>query len=341
MRLRKIWTIASFEFLSAVKRKSYLIATFGMPVFILLYAGVISGIQLLLTGGETKPAVYGLVDPAGILKFSEEQSVPIENLPLPIQSVLNAAGQQGSLAGFSLVGQTIFRPYPDLPAAHAELVKGNLDGYFMIDQDYIQTGELKEYTSESLKLGGSDPRGALQDMLQQSLLRDLVTPELSQRIRQPVNSVQTWTVTRDGVIQRRTQGTLVARLIIPIGFTFLLFSALMMSAGYLVQGTAVEKENKVIEVLLSSAKPEEVLAGKLMGLGSAGLMQVLVWFGMVIFAGMAFATTLALYGVDVPWLAMASGLFFFVGGYLFLGSLMLGAGSLGNSQRESQQLGAI
>jgi ABC-2 type transport system permease protein len=115
----------------------------------------------------------------------------------------------------------------------------------------------------------------------------------------------------------------------------------MMSAGYLVQGTAVEKENKVIEILLSSTRPEEVLAGKLLGLGAAGLLQVLVWFGMIIAAAAAFAAALAAYGFELPWLAMGAAIFFFGAGYLFLGSMMLGAGSLGNSQRESQQLGAV
>jgi ABC-2 type transport system permease protein len=120
-------------------------------------------------------------------------------------------------------------------------------------------------------------------------------------------------------------------------FAVLLLISIMSSAGYLIQGTALEKENKVVEVLLSSTNPEEILAGKLLGLGGAGLLQVGVWFSMIGVGGVAFAGALAGMGVEIPFLAIGFGILFFALGYLFTGSLMLSSGSLGSNQRESQQ----
>ena len=70
----------------------------------------------------------------------------------------------------------------------------------------------------------------------------------------------------------------------------LLFVSLLMTSGYLVQATAEEKENRVVEVLLAAANPDEILLGKLLGLGAAGLFQTLVWLSMVLVAAVAIQT---------------------------------------------------
>jgi len=133
----------------------------------------------------------------------------------------------------------------------------------------------------------------------------------------------------------------LAKLAVPFIFVILLFVSLMMSAGYLLQGTAAEKENRVVEVLLCSAKPDELLSGKLLGLGAAGSVQVTIWFGMVLVAGVTGVAALGLAGVEIPWLSLSLCLPFFGAGYLFLRSLMLGTGSLGSNIKESQQFSII
>jgi ABC-2 type transport system permease protein len=117
--------------------------------------------------------------------------------------------------------------------------------------------------------------------------------------------------------------------------------SLMMTTGLLVTAISIEKENRVVEVLLSSATADEILAGKLLGLGAAGLLQVAVWFSMAIGGSLAAAVALELLGVEVPWTAVGIAAVFFVVSYLFIGSLMIGTGSLGRTQREAQQLGVF
>ena len=58
--------------------------------------------------------------------------------------------------------------------------------------------------------------------------------------------------------------------LVPLIFTVLFLMSVLMTSGYLMQGTATEKENKVVDVLLASANPDEILAGKLLGLGGSG-----------------------------------------------------------------------
>jgi ABC-2 type transport system permease protein len=121
----------------------------------------------------------------------------------------------------------------------------------------------------------------------------------------------------------------------------LLVMSIVMTGTYLIQATATEKENKVIEVLLSSANADEIMAGKLLGLGGAGLMQVAIWLTLTVGARLSVSAALEGFDVRVPWQALALSPVLFVIAYAFFGSLMLGTGSLGGNVRESQQLGMI
>ena len=138
----------------------------------------------------------------------------------------------------------------------------------------------------------------------------------------------------------RTAGSVASavRVAIPLAFTVLFLMSVLMTSGYLLQGTATEKENKVVEVLLASANPDEILAGKLMGLGAAGLLQVAVWMAMLFVTGFGAIPLLFAAQVEMPWRTLLVALPLFMLAFLFFGSLMLGTGSLGSNMREAQQL---
>ncbi len=342
IRFSKVRTVVFFEFISTIKRKSYLIATFGMPVFLLLYGGLVSAIGFFTHQADNRLQVYGVVDENGFLGLDSDVVAGEIDLPAAVRDALEQIGKSAILSGpLALDDQVVFRSFPDEAEARAALAEKVIAAYFLLPPDFVDAGRLEEYFSEGLSLPrGSTARDSLRTLILDKLLTGRVPEKISERVREPIAEIDSWTLNANGERTARTLASVIARLVVPIGFTMLLFVSLMISAGYLVQGLAIEKENKVVEILLASLNPEEILFGKLLGLGGAGLFQVLVWFSMIIFAGIAFAATLAAFGVSVPWLAMGVGLVLFVEGYLFLGSLMLGAGSLGRNQRESQQFAA-
>jgi ABC-2 type transport system permease protein len=108
------------------------------------------------------------------------------------------------------------------------------------------------------------------------------------------------------------------------------------SSGYLLQGVAEEKENRVIEILVSSATTDQLLAGKVLGLCAAGLTQLLIW----ICIGVAPAAATFPF-LDLRWSQLGVALVFFLLGFLLYGTLMGGCGALGNNYRESQQLSVV
>lgn len=337
IRWRKARTVATFEFLSEIKRISYLIGVFGMPLFLMAYAGFVSLIGTITKRSESKVRIYGLVDHTGSLGLENEITRPGIEVPAEIEEVLRKIGRQGSMPSPALwAGNVVFRPYPDEGSAMTALKERTITGWFLLPVDYMATGQVDSYYAEDA-LGSRDVERSLRDILQDRLLTGRVNEELAERIRNPLRRGKSWIVKPGGVLAPRSALSIIARLGVPIVFSILLFISVFGTSMTLIQGTAVEKENKVVEVLLSSATPDEILAGKLLGLGGAGLLQISVWFSMAGLGGLLFAGALAAMGVEIPWGAIAAGLVFFVTGYLFLGSLMLGTGSLGSNAKEGQQ----
>ncbi len=340
IRPRKVSVVATFEFLSTVKRKAYLITTFGMPLFVALYGGVMALPGLFISASESKPKTIGVVDRSGQEFLSEGPAAMKDTAGDAVRDLEELA--RGIAVPQVSRGQVELRPFEDEPRARSALLAGELNGYYLIPDDYLDSGRVRFYKSggSALTLGGIGG-SALESLLQRRLLDGRLDERLARRVRRPIEKTETFRVDEAGVSEPAGLAKQVARLVVPLLFTVLLFTSLMMSAGYLIQAIAVEKENRVVEVLLSSARPEEILFGKLLGLGAAGLLQIGVWYGLLIAGALAFAGTLSALGVEVPWLTIALALVLFVLAYLFLGSLMLGSGSLGTTMKESQQYSVV
>ncbi|RMH19516.1 MAG: ABC transporter permease [Acidobacteria bacterium] len=341
-RINKIGVVTRFELESTVKRPGYLIATFGMPLFLLLYAGLVSIPAYFMTKKESEPQVFGIVDRAAVLGLEGSVQAAAIEVPPEVAAVLEATGQQQVLAQ-ALGGDagSVFRPYADEAAARRALAGGEIAAYYLLAEDYLATGRADVYFAADASWDTKGARGALERLLVEGLLADRLPPELAARVKRPIAASKSFTVAADGTVQPRDKLSRILGVAVPLGFTILLFISTMISAGYLIQGTAVEKENKVVEVLLAAADPDEILLGKLLGLGGAGLLQITVWLSMVLAAGIFFAGTLAALGVELPWFAFMLAPPFFVAAYFFIGSLILGTGSLGKNLKEIQQFSMI
>jgi ABC-2 type transport system permease protein len=341
IRLRKVQAVASYEFLSTVKRKGYVILTFGMPLILAAYIGLISMIGKTVEKQEREPKLYGVVDLADVLRLTGETAAPIPKLPPEAEALVRITGgmekanEQLSLAQ----GNAVFKPFATLEEARPLLDKEELKGIFVIPADYKTTGKIQSYVLErTMKPFGSNTSRQLGNMLLQRMITDRVPADIAERVRQPIAETDDWKISPSGELKPVGQFEEVAKFLVPLAFGMLFMFSILFTGGALLTAVATEKENKVIDVLLSSAYPDEILFGKLLGQGGAGLLQVAVWFGMFGLAGLLGASALAQWGVSVPWVAILVSPFYFVFGYLLLGSLLIGVGSLGNNQREAQQL---
>lgn len=340
---RKIRSVGLFEFECTVRSKGWLIITFGMPVFLLLYAGVVTIPAFLSAMKAKQVAVYGVVDEAVVLGMRTDVAASNAEIPEEIRAMVRLSGQQEALERSLAVSQNlVFRPFESEAAARRVLMEGKIKGYYRIPADYVETGVVETYTSDrGANIGGGSSRRALSALLLGGLLKGKLEDSLTERVRKPIAETRAWTVSETGEVRKSARAGRLVKVVVPLAFAILLLLSILMSAGALIQATAIEKENKVVEVILASAKPDEILMGKLLGLGAAGVIQMGVWFGMMAVAGVTFMGTLAAMGVELPWAGIVAAVLFFPLAYLFFGSLMLGTGSLGSNQREANQWGMI
>jgi ABC-2 type transport system permease protein len=340
-RWHKVWIIATFEFLTAVKRPGYLIATFGMPLFMAAYAGIVAVPAYFAARADDAPTEYGVVDPGGVLGMSGEVKSTAAKVPEDVRRAIEATGQAAAIERAFERSRFTFKPMESESAARAAVAERRIKGYYVVPADYLSTGVVEVYTQDSINLSGSESRTAFANMIRQRLVLGRLDDERSARVVDPLKDTRRFSVSKAGEITDGSRTATVLRIAVPLVFMVLFLMSVLMTSGYLMQGTATEKENKVVEVLLASADPDQILAGKLLGLGGAGLLQIAMWLVFVLIGGIGAMPLFLTSGVEMPWLALAMSIPLFLVAFLFFGSLMLGTGSLGSNMREAQQLAMV
>jgi ABC-2 type transport system permease protein len=124
----------------------------------------------------------------------------------------------------------------------------------------------------------------------------------------------------------------IATTFMPFIFTFLLFLTIVTVSQALITSTLEEKGNRVIEVLLSSVSPFQLMAGKIVGTCAVGLTLMAIW-STAGFAGLALR---GIHLVDAGQLLLC--LAYYLLGFLLIASLMVAAGSACNTLKEAQNL---
>lgn len=178
------------------------------------------------------------------------------------------------------------------------------------------------------------------DFLVDHLLRDRVAPELRDRVADPFRPVE---VSLDGGEARGGFATSFFSYILGI----LLVMTIFISAGYLLQGVSKEKTSRIVEIIISSITPRQLLFGKIIGFGALGLTQVMVWFGSSIVLGLISAVAFNLSGgASIAALlgrpeVFVFALVYYVLGFLVYAVIIGSVGALGTSMQESQQLSGV
>jgi ABC-2 type transport system permease protein len=304
-----------------VRRKEFLLITFLLPIGYLLMIGVIGAINASAMGSVRKsqqPAIntVGFVDESGLLD----------------RATLEKA--RGGVAGkiFATVGE-----------GQKAVERKQIRSLIAVPADFAKSGAVRVYMPESknsLFSGGDRPGGGQYvPLLRRALLTgkaDAVTVEAATR----EVSVERLQFNPDtGKFEAPDPFRLAGKFIVPYAFSLVLLMSVIFSASYLVHGIVEEKENRVIEVLLSAASHGELLAGKVIGLGGAGLLQLVIWISgaslTVGFAAMRLPQVSA-FAASPGMIATAFCMFLL--GFALYASLMAGFGSMGTSWRESQQI---
>jgi ABC-2 type transport system permease protein len=305
--VNKTQLIFRHEFLNAIKRKGFIIMTLIVPVLGLLGIGIFS---LVSTGaGPTVVEIttIGYVDEiGGFDQYTTQYNIELVS----------------------------FDRQDDATAA---LINHDVAEYFVIPEDYTSTGVINRYTLARELETPPAITTAIKNFLTSNLLTEKVSADTIELVEKPLGLVTT-RLTETGEVATEQGG--FGNLIVPGVFSLLLALSLQLSCVYLVQGLGDEKESRLIEVLLSSVNTRQLLVGKVLGLGVAGLVQVVVWLASLpLLLNLASSTFGGFFGtIQLPANFIILGIVYFILGYALFASLSAGVGAISPSAREGQQL---
>ncbi len=231
------------EYRSHLSRRSYLIFTFGFPLF-MLGAPVVGFLILALAVRSVLP--------------------PLDLRPV---GLIDRAGLTASPAVYPDQPVAIL-PYSDEAAAASALAEGQIQAYYEVPADYWQTGAAS-LTYETA------PNEAVRLMFRNWLvdqLRTRVTPDLLERLdRGPVIVQQNVAGGQSYAMADTVRAVLVFFLIyfVRMGGSF--------TAEYMFGSIAGEADNRTLEILLTTVSPLQFVLGKVLGLLAVGLTQLLTW----------------------------------------------------------------
>jgi ABC-2 type transport system permease protein len=305
--MNKTLLIFRHEFLHMTKRRGFIIMTLIVPILALIAIGVSQIISASAKPPVVETTTIGYVDEAG--GFDQYTT-------------------QGNIE------MVRFDTQDDATEA---LVVGDIKEYFVIPPDYISTGVVSRYTLQRELVAPADITTAISNFLVSNLLASKVPAATVDRVEAPLNLVTT-RLTETGAIAPEQGG--FGTFIIPVVFGILLVFAIIFSSTYLLQGLVEEKENRLIEILLSSVSARQLLTGKVLGIGAAGLVQVGVW---VISASLLLSLASSSIGglistIQLPANFLVLAVVYFILGYLLFAVLSAGIGAISSSSREGQQL---
>ena len=320
MDWKRVWIVARLAYLTHLKRAGFIIMTAIIPL---------SGAVVLLIGfffaGEARQI--------GRSFFEQFETA---------QHPIGIVDRAGSFSPILPEYATDFTLYPDMQQAEEALKAEKVSQILIIESNYLESGEITAVTLgrgfDSSTFGGSDQ---IRSFLIDHLLQNEIEPALRARIANPMNVVPR-IISSSGTTQGEGTWTFVFNFVVPYVLSMFLVMTIFFSSGYLLQSVAEEKENRVIEIIVSSIRPMELMAGKILGMGALGLTQVLIWVVSSLGFGSGAVALLATTGAgQIPANILILGIVFYVLGYLLYAILMAGVGALGATSQESQQLAGI
>jgi ABC-2 type transport system permease protein len=308
--LRLVALVARRDYIRTVKRRGFIAGTLLLP----LGVAALLGISSLAAQGSLEP-------PSGPIYVVNESSVPIQPIPQLTPEVVMV----------------------DRATADASLADGSANAYFLIPATWPGNPSIQQVT---VKAAGSSPLQALaaqesgqaqvELLTRVALLQNAGLPneDLALLLTPP----QFATVDTNG--QPVDQADIAAGFLLPYAFTLIFMLSIFITSGYLLQSVTEEKENRVIEIILSSIPAVPLMAGKVLGLGAAGLTQVVIWLATA-FIALPLANAQFSLNLSIPLTTVALAMVFFALGYISYGAIFAAIGAIAPGAREGQQYGSF
>ncbi len=335
--MNKLRLIIAREYMSIVGRKSFILMTLGMPLLIFFIGAV--------------PMLLGYLNDKG----SDVQQV----------SVVDETGRYGAALHSDEMYNFVIEK--DLTMTNARdfysKAEDGIDAMVIIPRDVDSTG-----TVDILSKGTITPalvsavRSAIADTIESARLASMGIPNLQQMVDKAHVDVDVRSIklSEEGEKESSTDLAMGLGLVLSL-FTYMF---VLMYGAMIMNSVIEEKTNRIVEVIVSSCRPFQLMLGKIIGVGLVGLTQMAIWLALFIIVGMIAGGALGISGMGSTEAMAAAGasadtgvmdgimkelysinflpiilyfILYFLGGYLLYSSLFAGLGSAVDQPSDSSQ----
>jgi ABC-2 type transport system permease protein len=241
--MNKVFLIIQREYLSRVKKKSFLILTFLVPS---LFIGMMTLVVYLTANKDSDVKDFKVIDQSGIFKNQFNNTSNIN---------------------FSYINE-------DYEQAKNAIRKEKEDFLLYIPSDYAQTGKVEVISEKKPSISIVDDI----ETQMESILRNkkLIAAGIDTSVLNSSNakvSINAKQLTDEG----EKDASLGATYVVGFLAAFMIYLALFIYGAQVMRGVIEEKTSRIIEVIVSSVKPFQLMLGKILGIGAVGLTQFLLW----------------------------------------------------------------
>lgn len=302
--MKKFWLVTWHEYQRHVLRKRFLFSLLSVPALM----GLMVGLIFIIIQMETNTDPIGYVDYSGLLSAAQPTATPTSQ----------------AIEVIAFASET---------DAEAALQARRIQAYFILPADYLQTSQVQ---AVSLKQLAPNARQQFSDRLRATLLAGQ-PPEIKRRleagdellVRDPSSGRQ---------IGENDQFTILVPFFASIAFMIATFT----TSGYLMAAVIEEKENRTMEVLVTSVSPMQLMAGKIIGIMGVGLTQLLAWFGTAFLIVLVGRNSIPLLQtLHIPGSTLLLLLLVLLPAYVSVSAFMAAVGAIVTEAREGQSYSAL
>ena len=309
--MKNMLSVLKTEFINTITRRSFLLTLILVPLVPALILGVVS-----LIGGDDDGSIGNIFQPEPPSQAPDgyiDQAGILEEIP-------------------EWVGEDRLVEFYSESEARQAATEGEINGYYIIPADFIQTGDIHFISPDFSPLTALDSSWTITTSIEYNLVG--ADPMRLQAFQNPVQVNRIDLAPEE---EQRDESNILA-FYLPYGITMLFYVLIITTASLMLNSVAKEKENRVMEILLSSITPRQLLTGKILGLGLVGLLQTSLWLGSAVLLLRIGGRTLNIPPSLIPppeiliW-----GIIFFILGYLIYATIMAGVGALIPNIKEGSQ----
>jgi ABC-2 type transport system permease protein len=313
--MKKIFEVARWEYVEKIRTKTFLVSVIITPIIIILYA-ILPTLFVEEQSDSTK--ILGVLDSTNVIfhDFNKELSSYTLNNHQPAYLLIDLKKNNQSLSNM-------------INEADDKVKSNRIYGYFLISKlpnnilsiDFRSKNVLEAKDKIRFEISINNLRW------QQQLRLKNINPSTIDFSKNNISFIETQINNNSG-----SPSDFISVFYRSIIYIILLTMLIIYSGQMLVRSLLEEKSNRLIEILISSCKAEELLTGKIIGLSALALTQMLLW----IFIG------IVLLGTNVIPITSFHNIIeiiiYFILGFLFYSSLLVGIGSIVSTEQEAQQI---